>query len=85
MKVIITYGTDNYLDLSHEEMEVLNDNGEKIAQRSVYPLCECPEDAILERDLVGCFDIFKFMQLAYEAGKNGESLELVKREETEND
>lgn len=85
MKVIITYGTDNYLDLSHEEMEVLNDNGERIAQRSVYPLCECPEDAILERDLVGCFDIFKFMQLAYEAGKNGESLELVKMEEAEND
>jgi hypothetical protein len=51
----------------HQEMII--DGKESV---SVHPLSECPEDAIIERDLVSCTDIVTFMQLAYNAGKNGE-------------
>ena len=48
-------------------------NGER--KETVFPLCECPEDAIIGRDLISCQDIVKYMKLAYEAGKADERLE----------
>lgn len=38
----------------------------------IQDLWECPEDAIIGRDLTTCFDILELMEKAYEAGKNGE-------------
>jgi hypothetical protein len=45
----------------------------------VGPLSDCPEDAIIERDLVSCVDVANYMKEAYEAGKRGEnfSIEVV--------
>jgi hypothetical protein len=43
---------------------------------SVYPLCECPEDATIGRDLVSCSDVAEYMRLAFQAGANGEELRL---------
>lgn len=39
---------------------------------SVYPLCECPEDAIIGRSLISCSEIADAMKFAYDAGKAGE-------------
>ena len=55
-----------------DDMTVLDDTGKQIACESVYPLCECPEDAIIGRGLISCSRIIDLMKLAYQAGKNGE-------------
>ena len=39
----------------------------------VYPLDDCPEDAIIGRDLVSCVDVANYMKEAYEAGRRGEN------------
>ncbi len=39
---------------------------------SVYPLYDCPEDAIIGRSLTSCTEVVELMEKAYEAGKNGE-------------
>lgn len=43
-----------------------------------------PEDCIIGRDLVDGHDIIKYMEIAYEAGKNGEELEIIYKEEKNN-
>lgn len=43
---------------------------------SVSGLSECPEDAIIGRDLVDCCQVSRFMAQAYKAGKNGEPLNI---------
>lgn len=55
-----------------DDMSVLDDTGKQIAYESVYPLCECPEDAVIGRSLISCSRIISLMKLAYQAGKNGE-------------
>ena len=80
MKIYFS-STSNEYDYLEEEMRVVDSNGVCIGSESVYPLCECPEDAIIERDLIGCGEIIKYMKLAYEAGKNGEPLEIIKENE----
>lgn len=75
MKVKIRYGV-NCDDLEWQEMWVNNRNA-----LDVYPLCECPEDAIIGRDLVSCDDVLELMQEAYKAGKNGEELLVIKENE----
>lgn len=42
----------------------------------VYPLCDCPEDAIIGRDLKDCGDLAAYIKKGYEAAKNGEELEI---------
>ena len=51
----------------------------------IYPLCECPEDAIIGRGLVSGPDIINRMRGAYEAGKKGEEFEVetIKLEQDE--
>ena len=55
-----------------DSMSVLDDSGKQVANESVYPLCECPEDAIIGRGLISCSRIIDLMKLAYQAGKNGQ-------------
>ena len=38
------------------------------------PLCESPEDATLERSLIGPSTIVEYMKLAYEEGKAGREI-----------
>lgn len=42
----------------------------------VYPLYDCPEDAIIGRDLKDCEDLANYIKRGYEAAKNGEELEI---------
>lgn len=61
-------------DLEWQEMTVDGKYG-----MSVYPLCDCPEDAIIGRSLPSCFEVLDLMRLAYNAGKNGEEI-IVEKE-----
>ena len=63
-------------------VEIAVDGGFEI---SAYPLCECPEDATLERDLGFVYDIPELMKRAYEAGKRGEDFSVINETESEAD
>ena len=71
MKIKITVSEN----LDGAEIQEMTIDGED--RMSVYPLYECPEDAIIGRDLVSCEDVAKLMEEAYEAGENGEEFVLV--------
>lgn len=60
--------TEEDWDVSHE---VLVD-GKSIA--SISSLSECPEDAIIGRDLLDGNDVVGYIEMGYEAGKRGEEL-----------
>lgn len=61
-------GTDEYYYTS----QTLFANDEKIA--SVTDLTDCPEDAIIGRDLVDCNDIKDWIKYGYDASKRGDEL-----------
>lgn len=70
MKVTVITSEDRD-GLRHQRLVI---NGEN--KLRVSPLSECPEDAIIGRDLVSCDDIIKYMKIAYEAAKRGENIEF---------
>lgn len=79
----MTVKTISWIDEDYlKHFKILIDN--KLAV-SAYPLSECPEDAILERDLKFVFNIPKLMQRAYDAGKSGESFVLTEEQGKEED
>lgn len=41
---------------------------------NVSDLCDCPEDAIIGRDLVNCNDIQEWIKYGYDAAKRGDEL-----------
>lgn len=57
---------------THDQLLI---NGKEVL--SVHPLHECPEDAIIGRDLVSCSDVLNLMQLAYDVGKKGDSFNVT--------
>lgn len=61
------------------ERQTMVVNGKE--RQYVGPLCDCPEDAIIGRDLVSCEDITGFMKEAYEAGQKGEEFTLTHADE----
>jgi hypothetical protein len=69
MKIIINSWKDSDW-LAHETMKI---DGKR--SLSVHPLSECPEDAIIGRDLVSCSDVADLMSRAHAAGKAGELFE----------
>ena len=72
MKIVYSQ-TDNVYDgLAADEMKVYDNKGKYIDSEYVGPLCECPEDAIIGRDLISCSTIIDYMKQAYEAGVDGE-------------
>ena len=65
---------NSYKDCDYFRRECLFIDGKQVV--SVGPLCECPEDAIIGRDLVSCYDILHYMKLAHQAGTNNQPLEI---------
>jgi hypothetical protein len=47
---------------------------------TIQDLSECPEDAHIGRDLVDGHDIIRYIKMGYEAGKNGEDLDIIESE-----
>lgn len=72
MKIVYSQTENVYDDLAADEMRVYDNEGKHIDSEYVGPLCECPEDAIIGRDLISCDTIINYMRMAYEAGVNGE-------------
>lgn len=79
MKIRIIESYDENTDYYSQEMVAENSENKRM-YFDVYPLCECPEDAIIGRDLISCSEIADAMEFAYNAGKAGEpfSIEIVK-------
>lgn len=71
MKITLRSGQDSE-GLQREDMDI---DGEHALY--VGPLCECPEDAIIGRDLVSCRDVIDFMEQAHAAGARGESFDIT--------
>lgn len=75
MKIVLKSGKD--CDEQYEdEMEVFTKEGESIHRFRVHSLCDCPEDAIVGRDLIPCWQIVALMKVAHMIGKKGEELEI---------
>lgn len=70
MKIVIRHGKnrDGY------DFDELSINGKD--RCSVYPLCDCPEDAIIGRNLISCDEISGYMKEAFDAGARGETWEI---------
>ncbi len=70
MKILITESKDcgvvDRQSLSIDEKHIV----------TVGDLSECPEDAIIGRDLIDCHQIVCYMRKAYDAGINSESFEV---------
>lgn len=72
MDIEIKHWTDtNYCGGDIESMKI---NGKN--RLTVSSLSECPEDAIIGRDLVDCCQISRFMADAHKAGSEGEKLNI---------
>lgn len=51
----------------------------------VHNLNECPEDAIIGRDLFNGADAMNLIQMGYELGKRGDVVEFIERGATQED
>lgn len=51
--------------------EVWSDNPDEKVSFSVYNLCECPEDAIIGRDLFDATDFIRAVELGFRIAKRG--------------
>lgn len=60
-----------YEDFEEHQLEI---DGKK--DRCIAPLSECPEDAIVGRDLVDGHDIIAYIRMGFDAAKRGEELEV---------
>ena len=58
--------------LEHHRVKV---DGKDIA--SIGPLSECPEDAIIGRDLIDGGDVVRYIKMGYDAGIRNEEFEVV--------
>jgi hypothetical protein len=75
MEIKITEYWDDYeCEVYREKMEVDGKNVFGVAN-----LSECPEDARIGRDLTDSDQVVKLMQLAFDAGKNGEEFIVADR------
>lgn len=83
MKIIKTVGKfdeDYWCDSSFGiSLETENYN----SSFAIGNLTECPEDAILGRDLSFVYDVYEMILAAYNAGKNGEPLIIKENNESE--
>jgi hypothetical protein len=61
------------------EVTVKRDD-KKLAGFYAQALCECPEDATLERDLGYAYDAVEFFKIGYEAGQKREPVEYIEKE-----
>ena len=58
---------------------------DEVDRKYVGPLCECPEDAIIGRDLIDCEDLLIYFKAVYETAKKGETFEVFYHDERPKD
>lgn len=74
--IINFYDSDNdpnYEEYADRRMQRIWSNDDNIASISecVYDLVDCPEDATISRDLIGCSDIIGFIKFGFSLAKYG--------------
>lgn len=80
---IITYSEEYSKKRDYQQALKIKINNKRMF--SVSDAGDCPEDATLNRDLSDCYNIEKMLIRAYEAGKNGETLEVIHTEDNGDD
>ena len=73
MKVTIKTSVDEYTDEELHDIRVDLVDGSFTGR--IIGHVE-PEDAIIGRDLVDAYELLKYLKMGYEAGRNGEPLEV---------
>lgn len=68
IELIITENSDG---LKKHDLKI-ND----LYELSIIPLSDCPEDAIIGRDLIDGTDIIKYIRMGFDAAKRGEKIEV---------
>lgn len=71
MDIILKIGEDS----NGLEIHSLEINGDEV--QYIQDLSDCPEDAHIGRDLIDGNDIISYIQLGYNAAKNGEELNIT--------
>lgn len=83
MRIELTESEDSYdMRITHD-LDIFDAHGDKI--NGVYIGNSEPEDCIIGRDLINGHDIIKYIQWGYDAGKNGEELDIIYKEEEKED
>lgn len=72
MKVVVTETISD--DMTYESLEIVIDD---ITKFHVYNDSFSIEDNTLSRNFSDCYDIPLLLEKAYQAGKNGEKLEII--------
>lgn len=80
MKLIYSSGY-NSGDAMHDSAQIIDDDGKTLMSRSAYPLCECPEDATLERDINSTYDVIEAFILGYKAAQENKTYKFIEEEE----
>jgi len=83
IKVIETNGT-NSEGCARYKVSIEKD-GKCIKGFSAHCLSECPEDAMLERDLNYVYAAVSFLKIGYAAGKSGEEIIFEEKKDNEDD
>jgi len=60
MTNVVVVRVESHTDRTFDRSDRLLVNGEE--KFRVHSLCECPEDAIIGRDLISCSDISNFLE-----------------------
>jgi hypothetical protein len=78
MKVILNE-VEHENGLPIHDIEIFND---LVTETGYYiqDLSDCPEDAHIGRDLISGHDLINLIELAYDAGKRGEELNIIYQE-----
>jgi hypothetical protein len=77
MNVILKITTDSDCD-EHHDLTIEDDDGKEVSGCSIDPLYESPGDAIIGRCLIDGNNIIEYMELAYQAGKQGEEFNVIR-------
>jgi len=81
MKIILKSGKDG--DGQYKDSMEIFDGTHSVDRLNVHSLWDCPEDAIVGRDLIPCWKIVSLMKIAYQLGKEGKELEIEEIEDDE--
>ena len=76
LKVTLLQSEDTYDGEIKHRLIVKDENDKTIDEVGIQSLSECPEDAIIGRDLIDGDDLISFIKLGYKAGKEGFELNI---------
>lgn len=82
MSEVVTVKVRSWLDSDYYTHDILEVNGKEVF--GVHPLCECPEDAVIGRDLISSGEIASFLE-RFIIEHKGKKVKFVYEDEVEED